>query len=208
MDDAMWLIRVVSLTGVLIAANLVFAEPQAPAPQPVGLIALLQKNPFGLKDLLGKRAEENIPGYSNWDDSNNIFIADEYRNPEVKYDAYFVLSSYAPEWDFLKGKSCISGYSHAVVIFNNGYLFRIELRFMSSKSYPNHTPVCFDHTPVFELIGRRIGAAEEIASDGGRQIIKLEGDIITILHTKDGSTEFDFVLLGGSGEDLIKQANR
>ena len=199
----MWVILslLFSVAALTSTATSNAAQPSTPATQTVAhrFSALLQNNPFGLKDLLGKRAAEIVPGYSNWDDAQKIYIAEEYRDPEVKYDAFGGLSSYAKEWNFLMGHPCVSGYSLAVLFFNHGYLFRIELRFMSSKSYPSYAPICYDHTPIFESIAQKIDGVEETAPDGGRVIAKLEGDTITILHTKDGTTELDWILRGGPG---------
>ena len=82
---------------------------------------IISRQPMRFGELLGRSHSEIMP-------DEQLAIAEEYRDDEVRYTAFFGLDFCARTWDFLSKDSCIGGFSHLVVFFNRGHAFRVRAR--------------------------------------------------------------------------------
>jgi hypothetical protein len=137
----------------------------------------ISRDPFGFRNLLGQRLDQVIsalkldPGLT-W---NSLPPAEEYDDKEVRYGTWSI-HDYVRKWSFLSNNACISPKSMLVLTFNHGYLFRAEFRFLSTTTFGGDPP-CEDHTPIFEALARQMSGRME-KRDGGREIMRVEGDVV------------------------------
>lgn len=148
----------------------------------------ISKDPFGFRNLLGQRLDQVISTLKldtrlTW---NSLPPAEEYDDKEVRYGTWSI-HDYVRSWSFLSNDACISPKSMLVLTFNHGYLFRVEFRFLSTKTFGGEPP-CEDHTPIFDALAPQMGeGVEKRDAGGGREIMRVDGDVIERLVSDRGS---------------------
>jgi hypothetical protein len=154
------------------------------------------QDPFSFKDLLGQRLDQvssklKLGSNLAW---GSLTPAEEYDDKEVKYQAWDI-RDYVKAWSFLGDGICISPKSILLLVFNHGYLFRVEFRFLSTRTFGGDPP-CEDHGPIFDLVAGRLGGLVEKRDDGSRIVVNVNGDVIEFLYTMDGSTSLIWFVRG------------
>jgi WD40 repeat protein len=159
---------------------------------------LLETSPFALRSLLGRRLEEIFPPHESTPPTlrrSDLATPEEFKNREIQYAAFFNLATPANGWQFMPSGSCISGYSHVVLFFNHGYLFRVAFRFVDSAFNPI-PPICNDHVPIYEALKRKLGSGVEEERGPYHEVLTFDGNTVVFITREGTSANLEMLLRG------------
>jgi hypothetical protein len=156
----------------------------------------LRNRPLELGRLLGKHLSEVAPEQSLAD----LPVAEEFKNPSIRYGV-FARPPYMKGWDFLTGDYCVSSYSMFLMFFNKGFVFKVELRYISDTFQgvvkPDDPGFCADHTPIFEKMAAKLGGTV-IENRGDREIKQyFDTYVVTLVTGRSGIVGISWDLRGG-----------
>ena len=130
----------------------------------------LRERPLDLGQLLGKHFSEVAPvrpraggpfrGKITWKD---LSVPEEYKNPAIRYGVFVRpgLRDYMKSWDFMTDDYCVSNYSMFLMFFNRGFVFKVELRYISDSfgatAKSDDPKFCADEIPIFNMIAKKLG---------------------------------------------------
>ncbi|MES0133594.1 hypothetical protein NKJ88_01325 [Mesorhizobium sp. M0016] len=159
---------------------------------------VLSNEPLNLYMFLGKHFSSVLPG-TTW---NQLPVAEEYKNDSIRYATIDGLREYTKNWKFADRDFCVSNYSLFVIFFNRGYVFKVELRFVSDDflgdSENDTKQYCFDEKPLFDVLHNETGGSL-VAKDGGNEVIERTNKYVRILTTDFHSADLSWALLGAPG---------
>jgi hypothetical protein len=196
--------KAIELASVLVMLSKVaIAEEAAEPASPVQAFqfeftSFLRDRPLELDQLLGKHFSEVVPAQP-WD---SLSTPEECKNKSIKYDA-FAPGPFMQNWDFMSEPYCVSQHSWFLLFFNRGFVFRVELRFVSDsfegQIESNDPTFCGDETPIFAAIAKKLGGS--VTPARGRHEIKRYTDTyVMTLWTGDHNTVWSWDLRGGPSE--------
>jgi hypothetical protein len=185
---------------LILVISIVFGSAGAPRAESLG--EKLTQDPVGFSNFLGQTVEEVVSALQLAPGGVRaaMRVAEEYNDKEVRFlyfDGKNGLHDYVQNWKFINGKFCVSGNSALFLFFNHGYAFKVEFRFLSTKTYGGYPP-CEDHIALFNLLARQIGGFVEKRSDGTSILTRVDGDVIEYLEKPmNGSMSWLWFLRGG-----------
>jgi hypothetical protein len=162
----------------------------------VDVVQLLSDRPLELHTLLGA----HLGQLSTEDSWEGLPVAGEYNNPNIRY-LYLpgVLKTNTKRWDFMFNDVCVSDYSLFIIFFNRGYVFKVELRYVSDDFKgvvdPNFGTPCTNQRPIFDSFAAKIGGSP-IQRGNALEITEIRNGYVQVLSTEPENADLSWTILG------------
>ncbi|MER9018978.1 hypothetical protein [Mesorhizobium sp. M0898] len=158
--------------------------------------SFLRDRPLDLDQLLGRHFSEVVPG-ATWE---GLPTPEEYKNPSIRYGVFARPGPFMNNWHFMKEPYCVSHYSMFILFFNHGFVFKVELRFVSDSFAgqidSHNASFCGNEIPIFDNIAKELGDSV-IKENGSREIKRYTDNYVMTLSADDNGADLSWDLRGG-----------